>query len=137
MELDISESCVGQLATVRGAHWPAGQPITVTLVWAEQVQASIATGQMTPLAQTGVDGDGNFAIEVVVPAGQGWESGGQAAIVVCSSGCQQAMSAPLALVPPTATPEPPTATPEPPLPTQEPPPPLDEPPAPTEEVPTE
>jgi hypothetical protein len=105
--INMGESSVGVVVEVKGSHWPAGQTIPIALSWAEQAPALIESRQLVPIGQAEVNGGGNFGTGVLVPGGQGWENGGQAAIVVYTSDYQYVIAMPLALIPPTPTPEPP------------------------------
>jgi len=124
--LNTFESSVGLTVEVRGEHWPVGEAVLIALAWADQAPGLIEAGQLRQIGQADVDGSGNFVAGIVVPAGQGWENGGQAIIVVYTTDYQHFVSAGLMLLPPTSTPEPP-------LPPPEESPPEEVPPGPTEE----
>jgi len=77
--LDPESGRIGVPFEVRGRGWPAGETVNLLLVRAVQ-NAPAAS----PVAEVTTNGSGRFTVELVVPAGEGWE-GLPGAVVLAQS----------------------------------------------------
>ena len=116
MQANPLEAQVGAEVEIQGAHWPAGQTVHIKIARPDEVEALPADPQRPDLSTVKIDNKGNFKKKVKIPAGLGWENGGEAAIVVHteSYGHLAVTSINVVPLPPTATPVPPPTEPPPP-----------------------